>query len=164
MKILALFLLLSVSAFAQRTDFSGNWTLKPDRVKALKGELYPNAFPKSIKVRQDSTVLLMETVNGTDIGEITAQETLQLDQPNESKRADKRRQVTVCGWDAGEKVLIIARTLYAASDKKKPEMKFTEVWAILPENNRNVLVLLRKAEDLTGGPGGYAYSAVYEKQ
>lgn len=162
MILLCFWLVLAVRVQAQ-TDFSGAWVLIPGSIKALSGEENQNPMPKQLKVRQTADSLSVQTLRGTDIGDITTYKDLSLSgKPMESLGADHRKRVTIPGWDEGQKILVLTTTLYAVTDSSIPEIKLTEVWALAEKGGKTILALLQKSTDIKSGIA-WSCSATYEQ-
>jgi len=139
-------LLLTTAAFAQKTDFSGNWSFTEQ--SSISGKLYSNGSPKAIKITLTATAITLEKTSAGASGDVTTSETVSLDgKPFETVTpTTKRKKVITIAWSSNSALTEIA-SLYNATDPAKLDFKTTDTYTV--ENGE--LVLDRKTENFTNG-------------
>ena len=153
-------LLLTSIVFAQKTDFSGNWTLKDQ--KSISGTLYSNGVPKQIKVSQTKDNLTLESTTPNAQGQdITTTEKLAFTgEKFETTTASKRKKSVALAWDKEDKTLTHTADLSQTTDTNKVEIRYTDTWSI--EDGKK-LIMLRKAENFVNGEV-WESKGIYQKQ
>lgn len=161
-RLLSLFTALLVTAvvFAQKTDFSGNWTLKDQH--SISGTLYSNGVPKQIKVTQTKDNLTLEATTANAQGQdVTTTEKLAFNgEKFETTTASKRKKVVALNWDKEEKTFTNTSDLSQKTDTSKVEIRYTDTWSL--EDGKK-LIMVRKAENMSNGEV-WESKSIYQKQ
>jgi hypothetical protein len=151
--------LVTAIVYAQKTDFSGTWTLKDQR--SISGTLYSNGVPKQIKVTQTNDALMLETTTANAQGQdVTTVEDLAFNgEKFETTTASKRKKSVALNWDKDGKTFTHTADLSQIADTSKVEIRYTDTWRV--EDGK--LILLRKAENFSNGEG-WESKSIYQKQ
>lgn len=67
-------LITGLTSIAQKTNFSGTWTLQDQQ--SISGKLYSNGVPKQIKVLQSANNIIIETTVAGSDGDIVRADTI----------------------------------------------------------------------------------------
>ena len=149
-------LLTGLTSFAQKTNFSGTWTLKDQQ--SISGNLYSNGLPGKIKVTQTENNIIIETTTAGANGDVVRADTIINDKPLEALTASKRKRVSTIKWN-GDKSFTKVMNIYSAADNTKLEYTDTDIWTIQDGN----FILQRKSENFTNGEV-WESKGIYEKQ
>jgi hypothetical protein len=159
LSLLAALLLTSI-VFAQKTDLSGNWTLKDQR--SISGTLYSNGVPKQIKVTQTNDALVLETTTANAQGQdVMTTENLAFNGKKfETTTPSKRKKSVALTWDTAGKIYTHTSDLSKITDTNKVEIRYTDTWSL--EDGKK-LIMLRKAENFANGEV-WESKSIYQKQ
>ncbi len=148
----------AIAAFAQKTDFSGTWTLKDQ--KSISGILYGNGVPKQVKATQTKDDLTLETISANAQGEdVTTTESLSFNgKAFETTTSSKRKKSVTLKWAKDGKTFNRVSDLSQTVDTNKVEIRYTDTWSLEDGN----LILQRKAENFLNGET-WESKSVYEK-
>jgi hypothetical protein len=148
---------------ASKADFTGTWVLMHNGQKMISGELYRYSVPKQVSIRQTPAFIRIESVNGSDIGDITTADSYTLDgQAMEKQRTGKETIVTVLSRNTSRSAFTLSSLVYTADHR--PEYRFTEVWALVTTGGWQKLVLKKENESLLYPAPAWVCRATYEKQ
>ena len=129
--LMAVALLVSITAWAgaQKTDFSGTWTLNAE--KSATGEGAPRRIAAKMTVEQKGDSLSIERLFKRSSGEeTTATEKLTTDGKECVSTVMDRPRTSTAKWSEDGKSLTIASKSVFERDGNKVEMTSTETWKL----------------------------------
>lgn len=153
-----LFLLFSVVAVAQKSNFTGGWTLNETKSPTPENGFRMGAT-KIIATQTDLNLSIDRTYQGRDGEDMVAKETYTLDGKEcENLFFQSMKRKSTATWSEDGKVLTINSVTFFERDGETMEMKSSEVWKL--NENANELVM----EVVFNSPNGEMKSSLtYDK-
>lgn len=154
------FLVAAKTAFSQKADFSGNWSL--EKRTSLSGTDYANGVPKEIKIilRPDS-IIINRVTTGQNGEEISIVESISFDgNPTLSITPSMNKKSSTIKWSANGEEYVETANL-CAPDEDKPNRKITYTWSLA--NDGKTLALIRVDENFLNGET-WSMKGVYKKE
>ena len=146
--------------FAQKTDFTGNWSI--DTSKSDFGSAPLFVVPAEISVQQTADSLFLSVVNIDDKG---SKSTASAKYPLNGNAIEKEFQTDVkligsLQWTADQNHLAKSQRFINAAQSEDPFRKVKEMWSL--SNDGRYLTIEQSVE--IADADGYAVKAVYEKK
>lgn len=148
--------ILSMSVFAQKSNFSGNWIFKEQ--ESVSGKLYVNGSPKQISIKQKEGTIDFEKVSAGANGDVTTKETVEVGKAYDYVSATKRKRSISITWSAGGDSFTTVTKLFKDEAGTQLFHIVTDTYTL----EYGGLVLKRKDENKENGEV-WESKALYEK-
>ena len=150
--IVAFLILNSVSTFAQKTNFSGNWTI--DTIRTVFGQAPKTVIPKTIKIDQQADILTLTriSINAQFQEQAPVTEALSLAGTPLQRTVDGGQVITTLRW---------LNDTSLALTRNGVNFNATETWSL--EDGGKTLVIKRAVEQKENG-FKYVLKCIYNKQ
>jgi hypothetical protein len=158
LSLICSFLLTSTSAFAaNKTDFTGEWTLNEDKSDFGDGPAF--AAIKIVVKQEGETITIERTRMGRDGEERTSSETLTMDGKENISENERGSSSSVVSWSGDGTNLIITSKREFNRDGQTFEMNSKEVWTLSEDGK-----ILKIQSDTSSPRGERSVSLVYDKK
>ena len=161
-KYLTLILLIaSTTAFAQKTNFSGVWTLSERQ--SLSGMDYGNGVPSKITIQQETNNIKIETITAGQNGDVTATETVPLNGTEAtSETPSHRSRKSSLAWTSDKNELIETSAFSTPENKDTPANKVKLTYSLSADGK--TLTLIKEFVSVTDANDKWSMKGTYTKQ